>query len=125
MLDKQALALIEVFQQAIQVGDVESDPAKYLEKFHSEIESTGRFFEYLGLAKPAKRSPLGWEPTAALLELIAKRKPRRSKPTTRSAPLSESIVLDLILDTVLGTDDRAFCCYVLITLGLIVEHWPL
>jgi hypothetical protein len=125
MLDKQTSLLISFFQQAIQVGEVEPDPAKYLMEFRSEIETTGRFFEYLGLAKADKQSPLGWRPTSALLDLIPKSKPRRSKPTTRSAPLADSLVLDLMLDSVIGTEDRTFCCFVLIRLGLITEHDPL
>lgn len=121
-MNKEIRLLIEVFQQAIQVGEVESDPDKYLMEFRSAIETTGRFFEYLGLAKADKKSPLGWKPAAPLLDLIAKGKPRRLKPTTKSASLADSLILDLMLDTVLGTEERSFCCYVLIRLGLIVEH---
>jgi hypothetical protein len=122
MFNNQTRLLLGFFQQAIQVAKVEPDPAKYLKKFHSEIKTTGRFFEYLGLAKADKKSPLGWKPTAPLLDLIAKSKPRRSKPTTKSASLADSLILDLMLDTVLGTEERSFCYYVLTRLGLIVEH---
>jgi hypothetical protein len=121
MLDKQTSLLISFFQQAIQVGEVEPDPAKYLMEFRSEIETTGRFFEYLGLAKADKQSPLGWKPTAPLLDLIAKSKPRRAKPTTRLASRVDGLCLSLMLDTVLGRGPHSFCCYVLIRLGLIVE----
>jgi hypothetical protein len=121
VMNKQTRLLVGLFQQAIQVGKVESDPEKYLEKFSSEIKTTGRFFEYLGLAKADNHSPLGWKPTAPLLDLIAKSKPRRSKPTTKSSSLAESLVLDLMLETVLGKEEGNFCCYVLIRLGLIVR----
>jgi hypothetical protein len=114
--------LIGVFQQAIQVGGVEPDPAKYLEKFRSEIKTTGELFEYLGLAKADKQSPLGWKPKASLLDLMAKSKTRRSKPTTKSASPVDTLVLDLMLTTVLGPQKGNFWCYVLIELGLIVEH---
>ena len=122
VLDSETSLLIGFFQQAIQVGEVEPDPAKYLDKFRSEIEIIGRFFAYLGLAKLNKRAPLGWKPKAPLLDLIAKSKPRRSKPSTRSAPLADSLVLDLMLDSVIGTEAHTFCRFVLLRLGLIVEH---
>ena len=122
MLNTQTRLLIGFFQQAIQVGEVETDPAKYLKKFQSEIKTTGRFFEYLGLAKAEKQSPLGWKPTAPLLDLIANSKVRRSKPTTKSATRVDCLSLSLMLDTVLGRGPHTFCCYVLIRLGLIVEH---
>ncbi len=92
-MNKEIRLLIEVFQQAIQVGEVESDPDKYLMEFRSEIETTGRFFEYLGLAKADKKSPLGWKPAAPLLDLIAKGNPRRLKLTTKSASLADSLIL--------------------------------
>jgi hypothetical protein len=113
--------LIGFFQQAIQVGEAEPDPTKYLEKFRSEIKTTGRFFAYLGLAKADKRSPLGWKPTAPLLDLIAKSKARRPKATRKSASPVDRLVLDLLLDSVLGDESRIFLCWVLIKLGLVLE----
>jgi hypothetical protein len=122
MFDVQTRLLIGFFQQAIQVGEVEPDPVKYLKKFQSEIKTTGRFFEYLGLAKADNQSPLGWKPTAPLLDLIAKSKARRSKPTRKSASLVDTLILDLMLEIVLGSNAGNFCCYVLIELGLIVRN---
>jgi hypothetical protein len=116
VLDTEAHLLIGFFQQAFQLGGGEPDPAKYLDKFRSEIDDTGRFFGYLKLAKPKKRSPLGWKPTAPLSDFIAK------KPSTRSASLVDQLVLDLLLDTVLGDEDHTFMRYVLTRLGLAVEH---
>jgi hypothetical protein len=127
MFDTQTVLLIEFFQQAIHPGEVESDPAKYLKKFRSGIKTTGNFFRFLGLAKADKQSPLGWKPTAPLLDLIAKSKARRSKPTTKSVSLAESLVLDLMFETVLGKEAGNFHCFVLIRLGLILRdvegHW--
>jgi hypothetical protein len=121
-MNKQTRLLIGFFQQAIQVGEVEPDPAKYLKKFESDIKTTGRLFEYLGLAKADKQSPLGWKPTAPLLDLMAKSKARRSKPTRKSASLVDTLILDLMLETALGSNAGNFCCYVLIGLGLIVQN---
>jgi hypothetical protein len=122
MLDNQARLLIGFFQEAIQLGEVEPDPAKYFKKFHSGIKNTGRLFEYLGLAKSDKQSSLGWKPTDRLLDLITKSKARPSKPTPKSASLMESLILALMLETVLGTKAGNFHCYVMIRLGLIIKH---
>jgi hypothetical protein len=122
MLNNQARLLIGFFQDAIQVGEVEPDPARYLKRFRSEIKATGRLFEYLGLAKPDKQSSLGWKPTDRLLDLIAKSKVRPSKPASKSASLTESLILDLMLETVLGAEADSFHCYVMTRLGLVIEH---
>ena len=120
--NEETRLLIDFFQQAFQVGEVEPDPAKYLDKFRSEIETMGRFFAFLRLAKRNKGSPIGWKPATSLLDLIAKSKPRRSRPSMRSAPPAHRLVLDLMLDSIIGTEGHTFCCFVLIRLGLITEH---
>ncbi len=120
--DAETRLLLSFLLQDFEVDDVETNPAKYLKKCRPEIETTGRLFAYLGLAKTDKQSPLGWKPTAPLLDLIAKSKARRSKPTRKSGSLVDTLILDLMLDTVLGSDAGNFCCYVLIRLGLIVQH---
>jgi hypothetical protein len=78
-MDKKTRLVIDVLQQAIQREEMESEPAKYLKKFRSEIRTTGRLFEYLGLARADKQSPMGWRPAAALVELMIKSKARHSK----------------------------------------------
>ena len=54
-------------------------PEKYVKTYKSDIEEAGQLFAYLGLAKPDTQSPLGWRPTPALLDVIAKRAVRRVK----------------------------------------------
>jgi hypothetical protein len=120
--DAEARLLIGFFQRAFQAGEVEPDPVRYLNKFRSEIKITGRFLEYLGLAKADKKSALGWKPTAPLLDLIANSKARRSKPTKKSASLADTLIIDLMLETVLGNNAGNFCCSALIELGLIVQN---
>jgi hypothetical protein len=126
MFDKQTLLVIKFFQKAFQVaGEVESDPAKYLNKFRSSIKAIGRLFEYLKLAKPDKKSALGWKPAKRLLDLIAKGN-YPSKRTTNSASIMEPFVLGLMFDTMLGVGDDpyrhdCFCSHVLMMLGLVFE----
>jgi hypothetical protein len=119
--DAQTLLLLSFLLQDFEVGDVAADPAKYLKKCRFEIETTGQLFIYLGLAKADKQSPLGWKPTAPLLDLVAKSKARRLKPTRKSASLVDSLVLNLMLDTMLGSEHDNYCCYVLLELGLILR----
>ena len=125
MFDKQTLLLIKFFQKAFQAGEVESDPTKYLDKYRSSIKAIGRVFEYLKLAKPDKKSALGWKPAKRLLNLIAKVNDP-SKQTTNSASNMEPFVLGLMFDTMLGVDDDpyrhdCFCSTVLMMLGLVLE----
>jgi hypothetical protein len=121
MFDAETRLLLSFLLQDFEVGDVETNPAKYLKKCRPEIETTGQFLAYLGLAQADKLSPLGWKPTAPLLDLIAKSKAPRSRPTRKSASLVDTLFLDLMIDTVLGSGADNFCCYVLVRLGLIVE----
>jgi hypothetical protein len=88
-----------------------------------QVVLDGKLLEYLRLAKPDKKSVLGWKATDDLLDLIAKSNAAGpAKPTSKSASLMESLMLSLMLQTVLGTEAGNFHCYVLIRLGLIVEH---
>jgi hypothetical protein len=128
MLNDQTKLLIKVFQEAWPSPCDDPDPTNYVKGNRSCIKAAGRVFEYLGLAKSCKRSTLGWEPTERLLDLIAKRKARPSTPSTKPASIMETLTLDLMLDTMLGVEHSppappgAFCCNVLIRLGLVVQH---
>ncbi len=46
---------------------------QYLKRYASQIEITGKLFEYLDLAEPDERSHLGWRPTRLLLEIMNER----------------------------------------------------
>jgi hypothetical protein len=115
--------LINFFQKAFQAGTVERDPEKYLTKYRSQVEAAGRVFQYLELAKPDSKSALGWKPTKRLLDLIVKSNagPSRGTPVSVDIP----VLLDLMLDTILGSDRRRglarLCIASLIRLGLVVE----
>jgi hypothetical protein len=115
--------LIHFFQKAFQAGTVERDPKKYLAKYRSDIEATGRVFQYLELAKPDSKSALGWKPTKRLLDLIAKSNAGPSK--TKPGPVEVQVLLDLMLHTMLGSDwdqgTGCFCVHSLMRLGLVVE----
>jgi hypothetical protein len=122
-MTSQTPKLINFFQKAFQAGTVERDPEKYLTKYRSDIEAAGRVFQYLELAKPDSKSALGWKPTKHLLDLIAKSDAGPPKTTPKSVEIQ--VLLDLMLDTMLGPDcDQGvgcFCVHSLISLGLVVE----
>jgi hypothetical protein len=120
-MTNQSRKLINFFQKAFQAGTVERDPEKYLIKYRSKIEAAGRVFQYLELAKPDSKSALGWTPTKHLLDLIAK----ASAGPPKKTPKSVDILLDLMMDTMLGSDRcqgvGCFCVSSLNKLGLVFE----
>ena len=115
--------LINFFQKAFQAGAIERDPEKYLGKYRSEIDAAGQVFQYLELATPDSKSALGWKPTKRLLDLIAKSD--AALPKTPPKSVDVQVLLDLMLDTMLGSDRHqglgCFCVHSLIKLGLVVE----
>ena len=119
----RAIELIDFFQKAFQAGTIERDPEKYLAKYRSEIEAAGQVFQYLQLARPDSKSALGWKPTKRLLDLIAKSHAGPLKTTPKSVDIQ--VLLDLMMDTMLGSDRRrglaGLCIASLIRLGLVVE----
>jgi hypothetical protein len=119
-MTNQISELINFFQKAFQAGTVERDQKKYLTKYRSEIEAAGQVFQYLELAKPDSKSVLGWKPTKRLLDLIDAGPP---KSTPKSVDVQ--VLLDLMMDTILGSDRRRglarLCIASLIRLGLVVE----
>jgi hypothetical protein len=122
-MSNQTRKLINFFQKAFQAGTVERDPEKYLTKYRSKIEAAGQVFQYLELAKPDSKSALGWKPTKRLLDLIAKSDAGPPKTTPKSVDIQ--VLLDLMMDTMLGPDHHqgvgCFCIHSLISLGLVVE----
>jgi hypothetical protein len=122
-MDNHTDKLIDFFQKAFQAGTVERDPEKYLAKYRSDIEAAGQVFQYLGLATPDSKATLGWKPTKRLLDLIAKSNAGRPKVTPK--PVEIQVLLDLMLDTMLGSDcdqgTGCFCVHSLMRLGLVVE----
>ena len=92
-------------------------------KYRSDIEAAGQVFQYLGLATPDSKATLGWKPTKRLLDLIAKSHAARPKVTPK--PVEIQVLLDLMLDTMLGSDidqgTGCFCVHILMGLGLVVD----
>jgi hypothetical protein len=124
MLNEKDKRLIRLFQESIDVGEVEPNQENYLEKFRSDIDGMGRVFQYLRLAKADNQSSLGWKPTTELLKMIAARKPHRPKRTRKWNP-SDNLFLYLMLDIMLGEEhspEKYFCCYVLTRIGLVLEN---
>ena len=105
MLDNETLLLVRIFQEAFQWEDsVEHDPVRYIKSYKSAIEEAGQIFAYLGLAKPDRQSPLGWRPTHLLIEVIAKRAVRRSRPIDGFACGEDNLIISLLCDAALGEE---------------------
>jgi hypothetical protein len=103
-LDTGSRLMITIFQQVFLPQDDERDPKKYLKKYAKDIKLAGQLFEYLGLAQIDERSPLGCKPTGQLVDIIAKKAARPSKPTAKSAINGGELILDLLTDAVFGQD---------------------
>src|ERR1700738_3414860 len=119
-MSSQTPDLIDFFQKAFQAGTVERDPEKYLAKYRSDIEAAGQVFQYLGLATPDSKATLGWKSTKRLLDLIAKSNAGHPKVAPESVEVQ--VLLDLMLDTMLGSDidqgTGCFCVHSLMKLEL-------
>ena len=120
--NKDTLLVVKIFQRAFQLSGIEqSNPAKYVKLYEDEIKDTGLLFEYLGLAKRDKMSPLGWKPTDQLLEIIAKGpSKKKAEPEFRGDPF----MLDLLSHVVFGEDAGqrgTFALNILFWLGLLQE----
>jgi hypothetical protein len=72
MFDQDTQHLVRIFQKVFHLSSVERDQVKYVKRYAGHIDWAGRLFEYLGLAKPDKQSPLGWWPTPVLLDIMNK-----------------------------------------------------
>jgi hypothetical protein len=79
------------------------DQVKYVKLF-SDHRWTGRLFKFFNLAKPDKRSPLGWRPTPVLLDLMNKQLTRKSRPNRKLLPVVNKLILDLLIDAVIGDE---------------------
>ena len=105
MFDNDTQLMVRIFQEVFQLeGYEEHDPVKYVKSYEWEIEEAGQLLAYLGLAKPDRQSPLGWRPTHLLLDVIAKRAVRRSKPLDRSVCAEDSLIVSLLCDAALGEE---------------------
>jgi hypothetical protein len=127
MFDNDTELMVSIFLKAFQLARSEERvPEKYVQRYKSDIEEAGQLFAYLGLAKPDTQSPLGWRPTPALMDVIAKRAVRRSKPIDRMARAEDSLIISLICDAALGESHKRYplCAFsVLTALGLVQEAY--
>jgi len=122
MLDNDTELMVSIFKKAFQcIGAEEHNSERYLKSYKSDLAEAGQIFAYLGLARPDAQSPLGWRPTDALLDIIAKRAVRGSKRIDRVIRAEESHVISLFLDAAFGEQRESFplCAFtVLNALGL-------
>src|SRR6185312_4403961 len=103
MFDNDTQLMVSIFQRVFQLaGSVERVPETYVKTYQSDIQEAGQLFTWLGLAKPDAKSPLGWRPTHDLLDVIAKRAVRPSKPVDREVREDDSLVFSLLLDAAFG-----------------------
>jgi hypothetical protein len=100
--DTETYLLFSIYYKAYgTLVGMDGSAATYLKRFEKEIRGTGQVLEWLGLAKPDKKSPLGWKPSHALMSLIAK--PRRHSKCKKPLAYPEDLeVFDMIFDATVG-----------------------
>jgi hypothetical protein len=102
---------------------MDKSAATHVKAFEKEIKATCQVLEWLGLAIPKKKSPLGWKPSHALMSLIAK---PHSKSKKLFSYAEDNEVFDMIFDAALGelkvdSNIPGFVVHVLRDLGLAKE----
>ena len=124
MFDKDTKRLVGIFQEVFNQDDCEPDQAKYVKRHASFIENTGQLFEYLSLAEPDEKSPLGWRPTPVLVYLMDEQAARKAKPSRGPISLQGRLLMRLLDDAVFGAEGDGSCelgYAVLRELGLLRE----
>jgi hypothetical protein len=125
MLDNDTELMVGIFRRVFQLARSEERvPEKYVQSYKSDIEEAGQLFAYLDLAKPDTQSPLGWRPTPALMDIIAKRAVRGAKPIDRMVRAEDSLIISLLCDAAFGEAHKRYplCAFsVLTALGLVRE----
>jgi hypothetical protein len=122
--DTETFLLFSIWYLAKGPLDKDKTATAYLKDYEKDIRGTGQVLEWLGLARPDKKSALGWKPSHDLMSLIAE--PRRlSKSKKECADFEDDEVFDIIFDATIGEHEEwgfhDFVVSVLRFLGLAKE----
>ena len=104
VFDQDTQQIVRIFQKVYHVGHVERDQVKYVERYRSDIKWAGRLFKFLTLAKRDKQSPLGWRPTPLMLNILNEQSARKSKPSRKPLPVVDRLIVELLIDAVIGNE---------------------
>jgi hypothetical protein len=128
-MQNDTVLMTSIFKVTSYVGAKEFTTNEDLPTFKFEIDRTGRVLKFLGLAKEAARSDLGWKPMPRLMEVVAE-KMVRPTPTCKIRATNEdrnflsSFFVRATGDALKSersVDAFDFCCSVLAVLGLLNE----
>ena len=108
MFDKDTQRLVDLFQKVFNLSYVERDQVKYVKRYADAIKSAGQLFEYLGLARPDKQSPLGWRPTLVLLNIMNKHARGKSKQSDKPTSTLDHLLMFLLHDAIFGAGTRMY-----------------
>jgi len=105
MLDNDIYLIAEVFRRSSKatygakkiIKPCELSAERYIELSANDMRSVGKMFEFLGLAQPDGKSPIGWKPTNTLMQLIAE---RATKPTSQQKFIQAKWIIDILDDLV-------------------------
>jgi hypothetical protein len=100
------LLLVLLYKSDSRSPDDRASTAKYVESHKSEIEATCRVLEWLRLAAPARRSPLGWKASNLLVDLIVKPRKRLGRSVKACIESWEENAVNMIFEAALGNLDH-------------------
>jgi hypothetical protein len=127
-VNTETILMISFFQAVEPVGSMILTADQYLEDVGLELDRTVRVLKFLGLAKDAAESDLGWVPTPRLLQIIAERAARPlSKSNVAESYVDQSFVHSLMMRATDEVPDEEsmdtfeFCWSILAALGLLQE----
>ena len=107
-LDDDTQLMVSIFQKVFHLHHVERDQVKYVKRYADAIKRTGQLFEYLGLARPDKQSPLGWRPTLVLLDIMNKHARGKSKRSDKPTSTLNHVLMFLMHDAIFSAGTRMY-----------------
>ena len=118
--DNNTRLMVAIFLKCLfDAKQVPTDPEKYVKKYKLLIKEACLLFEYLGLTKRDRKSPLGWKPKRRLLEIIA------NGGEAERERSDDAMSVNLLWDAVFGEkvlgEQGMLGLYVLSSLGLLSQ----
>jgi hypothetical protein len=103
-MTNDVILVVEMCRRSFMLAGLETNSAsEYLAKYSNELTNAGRVFQFLRLARPDSKSPLGWRPTERFMTLIAA---RLIQPEKLKTVKGRTFLLDLLQRAVFGEPDK-------------------
>ncbi len=95
MLDNDIRLVIEILRCSSKSYYEAESAEQYVKVCAEDIRPAGKMLEFLGLAQPDRKSPIGWKPTQTLMGLIAR---RVTQPTSQQKFRKAEWIIEMLKD---------------------------